>query len=417
METHGIQEWSIKATNSCTGSSYHHGLGDLYAKYRLEKSFFGYDPAVLKSGIQKYARRAEVKKGLWCLLEMDLFSLLEWDGAALDAYLRKYPEETRKNTQSQARRIRTNMINRMVVIMSEEVNISAWWMPTKILDLYKKWVENRGNVSSRKYLLDMNLHLISQKMIRLISDLKSIFLVPPDYVKSKYIGDLLQIHDSIKKRYPQTYSDQTEVGNVTFEVDMDSYPAKLQPSINGIIYNLEIGSDNVFYWIKKLYDFEKQDGAPQYKYMKIVWEILHRFIDRNSDYEFVRETICALQAFHKRMTHKEKPIYLYHATLLLVRRNEIQWNSRPPQIDTPMADIEKLYADHLDGGKMKLDGYLQDLHTKRMKWSAHCLEKFALEGAYIKNENKDFLNPEYREIYILLKKELDLYHARGGKLQ
>ena len=74
-------------------------LGDLYAKYRLEKSFFGYDPSVLKSGIQKYARRAEVEKGLWCLVEMDLFSLLEWDGAALDAYLRKYPEETRANTQ------------------------------------------------------------------------------------------------------------------------------------------------------------------------------------------------------------------------------------------------------------------------------------------------------------------------------
>jgi len=40
-----------------------------------------------------------------------------------------------------------------------------------------------------------------------------------------------------------------------------------------------------------------------------------------------------------------------------------------------------------------------------------------LEGAYIKNENDNFLNQEYREIYILLKKELDLYHARGGKLQ
>ena len=45
--------------------------------------------AFLKSGIQKYARRAEVDKGLWCLVEMDLFSLLEWDGAALNAYLKQ----------------------------------------------------------------------------------------------------------------------------------------------------------------------------------------------------------------------------------------------------------------------------------------------------------------------------------------
>ncbi len=66
---------------------------------------------------------------------------------------------------------------------------------------------------------------------------------------------------------------------------------------------------------------------------------------------------------------------------------------------------------------MKIDDYVLDLHTKRMKWSNHCLEKFALEGAYIKNENDHFLNREYRDIYILLKKELDLYHARGGKLK
>ena len=150
--------------------------------------------------------------------------------------------------------------------------------------------------------------------------------------------------------------------------------------------------------------------------MKIVWEILHRFIDRRSEYEFVRDTISALQKFYTRMGHREKPIYLYHAVLLIVRRNEIDWNSTAPPFDTPIADVVKLYADHLGGGKMKIDGYVLDLHTKKMKWSAHCLEKFAMEGAYVKNENTNFLNQEYRDIYILLKKELDLYNSRGRKL-
>jgi hypothetical protein len=72
-----INTWqcATKTVNGCTGSSHHCVFGDLYARYRLEKSFLGYDPSVLKSGIQKYARRAEVQKGLWCLVEMDLFSL------------------------------------------------------------------------------------------------------------------------------------------------------------------------------------------------------------------------------------------------------------------------------------------------------------------------------------------------------
>jgi hypothetical protein len=309
------------------------------------------------------------------------------------------------------------MVNRLVVMMTEEVNISAWWMPLKIFDLYQKWIENRGNSSSRKFLVDMYLYLTSQKMIRLISDLHSVFLVPPDYVKREQMDDLLQIHYNIQKRYPDIYSGQAEIGKVKWKVGMGRYPTKLQPCIKGIIYNLEKGSDHVFYWIKKLCDLEQENGVHKYKYLKIVWEVLHRFIDHNSEYEFVRETICALQKFYTMMGHREKPIYLYHAVLLLVRRNEIDWNSTAPPVDTPIADVVKLYADHLGGGKMKIDDYVLDLHTKRMKWSAHCLEKFALEGAYVKNENTNFLNPEYREIYILLKKKLDLYNSRGRKLR
>ena len=83
----------------CSTCSTHNSIvGDLYGRYRSEKSFFGYSPSVLKSGIQKYARRAEVEKGLWCLVEMDLFGLLEHEGPTLDAYLRKYPEESASKT-------------------------------------------------------------------------------------------------------------------------------------------------------------------------------------------------------------------------------------------------------------------------------------------------------------------------------
>jgi hypothetical protein len=121
-----------KYTEKLNGSLF----GDLYVKHRSNKSFFGYTTLILRSGIQKYARRADVAKGLWCLVEMDLFSLLEWNGAALNAYLSKYPEKTRAKVQTQAKGRRTNMINRLVAMMSEEVNISSWWMPLKILELY-----------------------------------------------------------------------------------------------------------------------------------------------------------------------------------------------------------------------------------------------------------------------------------------
>ena len=72
-----------KSLNGYTGCSHKCAFGNLYAKRRLEKSFFGYHTSVLKSGVQKYARRGELEKGLWCLIEMDLFSLLEWNGPVL----------------------------------------------------------------------------------------------------------------------------------------------------------------------------------------------------------------------------------------------------------------------------------------------------------------------------------------------
>ena len=249
-------------SNEYSAKEKQNNIGDLYLKYQSEKSFFGYDPSVLKSGIQKYARRAEVVKGLWCLVEMDLFSFLEWDGTALDSYLRKHPEQSREKVQRKATATRTNMINRLVVIMSEEVSISAWWMPSKILELYEKWIENRDNPSSRKYLVDMYRYLTSQKMIRLISDLKSVYLIPPDYVKPKQLKDLIQIHNNIKKLYPNIYNGQEKVGDVKWEVDMGRYPAEIRPCIKGIMYNLEIGSDNVFYWIRKLCDLELKDKLP-----------------------------------------------------------------------------------------------------------------------------------------------------------
>ena len=190
MNINGSQQCGIGAAKISTGYPHVNLIGELCHEYRAEKSFFGYNPSVLKSGIQKYARRAEVQKGLWCLIEMDLFSLLEWDGASLDAYLQKHPEAKRKKVQAQAQRIRTNMVNRLVVMMSEEVSISAWWMPLIIHELYQRWVKTRGGPESRKYLVDMYLFLNSQKMVRLISDLHSVYLLPPDYVKPKQMDGL-----------------------------------------------------------------------------------------------------------------------------------------------------------------------------------------------------------------------------------
>ena len=401
---------------SQTGSDF----GELSVTYRAERSFFGHTPLVLKSGIQKYGRQAKVDKGLWCLVEMDLFSLLEWDGPALDAYLKKNPEKSRKDVKQRAKSIRSNMINRLVVMMSEEVSVSAWWMPVKVRELYQRWCEDRGTPDSRKHLVDTYLYLTSQRMIRLISDLKSVYLLPPDYVNPPQMDDLRQIHAGIQALYPHIFPDQANVGDVDW--DLSNVPENLQSYANGVIYNLEKGSDHVFYWVSKLCDIERNEWISKKnkkkfrckcRHLKIVWKILHDFIDRHSEYEHVRETIEALRFFQSKMNHNEKPIYLFNAVLLLVRRNEIDWKSTGLGIDTPSEDVEGIYREHLAGEKLLIDDYILDDHTHGGKRSANFRENFAFKGAFIENENVDFLRPDYREIYVLLKQELDFYKNNG----
>ena len=179
---------------------------------------------------------------------------------------------------------------------------------------------------------------------------------------------------------------------------------------------MEQGSDNVFYWIRELYEAAQINKVKEYNYSNLLWKILHGFIDRYREWEVIRGPISALNNFYRKMTHKEKPIYLLHAILLIVRRNEIDWKSVPSAVDIPIDNIEKMYNGHVLNGKIKIDNFVADMHTRGGKRIANRLENFALEGAYVKNENVKFLNPDYRGVYVELKKELDRCRNRSRRV-
>jgi hypothetical protein len=280
-------------------------------------------------------------------------------------------------------------------------------MPSKILDLYEKWARSRDNDLSRKHLVEMYLHLTSQKMIRLISDLHAVYLLPPDCVKPEQLSALDRIHEKIRAKYPMTFSGQSEVGTVLWGLDMSGHDRDIRQCVEGIIYNIDIGSDHAFYWVKKLCDIAVSHGYKQNRYFGIVWKIIHKFIDVHREWEFVREQVSALETFYKKLGHIERPIYLYHALLLIIRREEIDWDAKPPEIDLSMQEVNRLYNDHLHNGKMKIDSYVLDIHTRGGRRGPGALERFALEGALVKIEEKKFLRQDYREIDIMLKKELD----------
>ena len=106
---------------------------------------------LVKSGIQKYIRRGNLEKAIWMTIELDLFSRL--DGGKGES-------------------IRTNMINRIKVILVEE--IFDWSVLQNVFVWIRKWQLNRSNENkSRFYLLNIVKCLVESKKIRIISDSKA----------------------------------------------------------------------------------------------------------------------------------------------------------------------------------------------------------------------------------------------------
>jgi len=317
-------------------------IGKMCTKFRNEISFNGIKFNVLKSAIQKYARRGNFEKGVWCLIEMDLFLLAGDSSKAL----------------------RTNMINRLICIMTEDIGPADFSLPIKIKQLYEKWQNCRNTEKSRKYLIEMYWLLCKAEKIRLVSDVKAVFDLPPFNSEQHD-----KLHLKIRQRYPFLYEGWNDCKNVKEK----------------FVEALENKSDTAFLWLRYIDDYEW------------VWKQLNK------------ENI--LYFFWKKMTHKERPLYLYHAICLVVyERNE-------SVIENFKENVAELYDRNLSGVIIELDDFVYDLHTGNGKSKY----KFAIDGAYVEKECKKLYNPLYRKIYHELKMlqdgiELPDFEIKTGKI-
>ena len=117
------------------------------------KSFFGYKLDVVKSGIQKYLRRRELEKMIWNVVEMDLFSRLE-DKSAIG--------------------IRSNLMNRLIVMLDEELCFCDWVSFLKCSRLLEEW--NKNGRKDQKNLIVICKILVKSEMLRLASDVNYFYL-------------------------------------------------------------------------------------------------------------------------------------------------------------------------------------------------------------------------------------------------
>lgn len=415
-------------------------IGQMNLKRRQERSYNGLPVRDLKSGLQKYVRRGNLEKGLWCLVELDLFRQLEAEPESIADYLQAMNGEkpfAAKSIVQKAKALRTNFINRLVVMVTEEVSISTYWLPLAIEPLRQAWIAARDVEESRQYPITIYKYLAQSSKIRLVSDLKSVYLLPPDYVQPRQLVDLRQIHRDLilsldfmhllegSHEIPEKLIDCCCVDLNPFVCETDE---ELRQIVNGLLYHLKIESDHAFYWIGRLIDWQREEsGAPKFggrtDLMNVVWRLLFGFARKREglwgepaqsypeNFQRLGDILAVLKTWYDEMTHRERPVYLFHAVLLVVRRNQIDWTSEMPSFETSREEVEQLYQANLSGKVIQLDPFVLDLHTGRRKGAS--LTEFALKGAFVENENTLLRNNEYRQVYVGLKERLDVYEQKG----
>ena len=120
-------------------------------------SYYGYKLDILKSAMQKYLRRREETKMLWCVGEIYLFHVFA-----------KTQQEKRC-----ARGIITNLLNRIIIMMYEELLFAEWdkyLICRSLLEQFEK--SKREDFLA---LIQVCKLLCRSKLLRLNSDIRGYF--------------------------------------------------------------------------------------------------------------------------------------------------------------------------------------------------------------------------------------------------
>lgn len=383
--------------------------------YRIE-SIDGFSVSALKSAIQKYARRKVIEKGALALSRLIAFghSTLDENGVVDTVKNKKNKVGPREVTC--AKGVLTNTINRMVCMMAEEVNIHEPLMPLQLMRLYTEYYKTASPRRARLLLMSMFRLLAVAPKRRILSDMKTVYMLPPYYEK-----DAAKRNDLQRTMY-------REFGMVWPEEEMKN------SALKDVVKYLVEKSNKAFYALSFL--LAKSSETDCATAMKSLMEKVVTIAPKA-----LKPVVEALAFFFHKMKHQEKPLYLYQAMLMFILDIDPQQAVAYSAVGggasaSAASERRRLWLKHQEGGcvknasaddmeryffipssELKLDDYVIDIHVKSMKSKKDEVD-FAEEGALIVDEDmryKDCFNTQQREMYIRMKYLLVGAKSKGSK--
>ena len=328
-------------------------------------SFNGYKLDILKSAVQKYLRRREFDKMIWCVAEIYLFQVY----AKTDVEKRA------------TKGIISNLLNRLIIMLDEEmlfVECEKYLVVRRYMEEFEK--SGRGNFDYLYKICDV---MCGARMIRRNSDIRGYWSPGKKNVK-------------------------VDNGNGSD----DYYFVKFKEKF-------ETNDPECFLWMLKIFNKGEEGDVVRYRRKENIYMIWEYLFDRKNikNNEVLRKCLeYRFEEFKKK--RNERFIFLSASIDIAMHRGREQKEDWFDCKKKKKFDVEDLVKEHrtkfvnrelirevyLDWKKMEIDDYAIDMHTSAGRKMGKNKIDFIASGAVVVNEDKEYFVQEWRDCYNKAKK-------------
>lgn len=329
-------------------------------------SFNGYKLDILKSAVQKYLRRREFDKMVWCVAEIYLFQVY----AKTDVEKRA------------TKGIISNLLNRLIIMLDEEmlfVECEKYLVVRRYIEEFEK--SGRGNFDYLYKICDV---MCGARMIRRNSDIRGYWSPGKKNVK---VDNGYESDDYCFVKFKEK-----------FEAD----------------------DPECFLWMLKIFYKGEEGNIVRYRRKENIYMIWEYLFDRKNikNNEVLRKCLEYRFEEFKKKNRSERFIFLSAAIDIAMYRGREQKEDWFDCKKKKKFNIEDLVREHgtkfvnrelirevyLEWKKMEIDDYAIDMHTSAGRKMGKNKIDFIASGAVVVNEDKEYFVQEWRDCYNKAKK-------------
>jgi len=330
------------------------------------RSFNGYKLDILKSAVQKYLRRREFHKMVWCVGEIYLFQVY-----------------AKSDTEKRATKgIISNLINRLIIMLDEEMlfaECEKYLLVRKYMEDFEK--SDRGNFECLFKICDI---MCGARMIRRNSDIRGYWS-------------------------PRNKALKIDDGDSTDEYYFKKFKEKFEEN-----------DSECFIWMFKIFYRGAEGEVVRYRRKENIYMIWEYLFGRENikENEVLRRCLeYRLKEFYKK-NRGERFIFLTASIDIAmykgkdVKKNwfdcskkvKFDINDLVKAEDEKFGDVDIVESVYEKWGKMEIDDYAIDMHTSAGRKMGKNKVDFIASGAVVVDEDKEYFVKEWRDCYNNAKK-------------